>query len=182
MDVLLPQASSGWTLRALALKGEAHPRAASGARFGPDLTALGFDQAARDGQPEAGAAVARAPGGVAAPEALEHSPLRLRLEAFPGVFDSHLEASWMGFDEHRDRAVGGCVSERVRDQVEEHALNLIGRAPRDRVVADAGLELYPARPCFRLEPAQARIDQAGEFRVSQLERQRACVDAGEFEQ
>src|SRR4029453_15999282 len=182
MDVLLPQASLSRSLRALALKGKAHPRAASGARLGPDLTALGFDQPTRNGQPEAGAPIARGPRDVAAPEALEHSPFHLRPEAFPGVLDGHLEASWMGFDEHRDRAVGGCVSKRVRDQVEEHALNLIGRAPRDPIAAPSALALYPPRPGFRLQPAQARVNEPGEFGVAQLERQRARIDAGEFEQ
>src|SRR5262249_21706370 len=139
VDVLLPGASLSGSRRALALKGEADPRAASGARLGPDLTALGFDQPTRNRQPEAGAALARGPGGVTAPARSDPSPLPPRPEAFPGVLDRHLKTSRMGLDEHSDRTVGGCVSERVRDQVEQHALNLIGRAPRDRIVADAGL-------------------------------------------
>lgn len=152
---------------------------ASCARLGPDLTALGLDQPARDRQPEAGAGFARGACEVAAPEALEHSPLRLRREAVARVLDRHLQSARVGLDENGDRAVGRRVAERVRDQVEEYALHLIRRAPGDRIAGDTSLEPYPARPGLRLEPAQARRYEAGGFRLAQLERQRAGA-VGDF--
>jgi hypothetical protein len=81
---------SRWSHCAVARKRETEPRAAFRARLGPDLAALGLDQPARDRQPEPGSGFAGGPRGVAAPEALEHSPLCRGREAVAVVLDRDL--------------------------------------------------------------------------------------------
>jgi hypothetical protein len=69
----------------------------------------------------------------------------------------------MGLDAHGNRAVGGRVAERIRDEVEEHTLNLIGGAPGGRILVDAGLEPDPARSRLGPESAQARVNETREL-------------------
>src|SRR5206468_10331074 len=114
--------------------------------------------------------------------ALEHAPLPLGAQALAGVLDRHLETLRMGFHADSDRAVGGRVAECVGDEVEKHALNLIGCAPGDRILVDPGLKRDSARSRLRLESAQAVVDETGELRLAQVERQRAGVEPGELEQ
>ena len=87
-----------------------------------------------------------------------------------------------GLDQHGDRAVGGRVAERVREQVEENALDLVRRAPHRRRPVETSLETDVPPACLGLEAAHARIDEAGERRLVELERQHAGVDAGELEE
>ena len=64
-------------------------------------------------------------------------------------------------DEHGDRAVGRRVPQRVREQVEEHALDLVGRAPSaDGLAVEVGDEVDAARRRLRLEQPQADSTRA----------------------
>src|SRR5439155_796211 len=131
--------------------------------------ALRLDEAARDREPEARAP--RAPRRLAAPEALEHAGGRLGRQALARVLDGDHDALVPRAHEHRDRAVARRVPERVREQVEEHPLHLLGRAEDGRQRAlDASLEVDVSRPRLRLERAQARLDDAVELNLAELER------------
>ena len=85
-------------------------------------------------------------------------------------------------DEDRDRAVGRGVAQRVREQVVEDALDLLGLAPRPGAVVDARLHADLPRASLGLEASDARLDEAGELGVAQLERRGACVDPRELEE
>ena len=74
------------------------------------------------------------------------------------------------------------MAERVRDQVEQHALDLIGRAAARRP-SPPRLEPHAARARLRLERrAGSSSTSSRELRLPQLERQRAGVDARELEE
>ena len=82
-----------------------------------------------------------------------------------------------------DRPVRGCVAERVREQVEQDALDLLGRATRlGDAVVDRSLERDVAGARFGLEAADARLDERGERDLLELVDERAGVDAGELEE
>ena len=138
-----------------------------------------LDQAAGDGEPEP-CAVRRA-SGIGAPKSLEHAPRRLCREPRTGVLDGDTHRLVVGLDEDGDRAIVGRVAERVREQVEEYALDL-GRLAG---CCDAGvhrcIQRDAARPCLRLDAAQTRGHDGVELGPPQLELERTAVDARQFE-
>ena len=89
-----------------------------------------------------------------------------------------------GATTHGDRAVGRRVAERVREQVEEHALDLLRRAADAQAVAvhHAGLEPDLPRAPAAASAAQARRDEAARAAHRELEGERAGVDARELEE
>src|SRR5439155_14996960 len=102
---------------------EAHDRAAARPALGPDAPALSLDQAACDGEAQPGSSP-RA-GSIRSPEALERALERLRRDALARVLDADADLLLERLDEHGDGAVGRCVPERVREQVEQNALHLV---------------------------------------------------------
>src|SRR4051794_39734306 len=106
-----------------ARKPEADPRA-DGRVLEPDPAAVRLDDRAGDREAEAGAAVA--PRRVGAVEGVEDALAVLGGEAVPGVGDLDFDRAGhrLGADGHA--AVRWCVADRVLDQVEEHALELLG--------------------------------------------------------
>ena len=121
--------------------------------------------------------------GVAAPEAVEDAPGGVSGQPFARVLDRHLHFLLSRLDDDCDRAVRGGMPEGVRDQVEEDALDLVGRAAHvGAAVVEARLESHVSRPRFRLEPAQARLDEAGKLRLADLEREHACIDTRQLEE
>ncbi len=100
------------------------------------LSAVGFDEAAGDGEAEAGTGVVvfrRASAGFFASEgAVEDAGQVFGGDAFPGVgdFDAHRRAA--GRCAQGYRAVGWGVAQSVRDEVVEDSLEA-GRVHQDRV-------------------------------------------------
>ncbi len=75
------------------------------------------------------------------------------------------------------------MAERVRQEVEEHAFDLLGgHADGVELGAEPRCEGHVARLGFGLERAQAGVDERPEGRVAQLERERAGVDRRELEE
>ena len=74
------------------------------------------------------------------------------------------------------------MAEGVREQVEEHALDLLGRDRRGRLAVGVRDEVDVPRGRLGLEQAQRRVDEPGDRQLLQLERERARVDPGELEQ
>ena len=106
------------------------------------------------------------PRRIAAPEALEHAGALLREPAprrCPRPRRAPLEA--LGLQANRDRAVGGRVAKRVREQVVEHALDLLRRAAapsRRRSAAP------PACTCFASASAWSAADAGLDERRDRL--------------
>src|SRR5215208_5790228 len=139
-----------------AWEGERDSRAAFGPVLRPDAPALRLDEAPRDRQAEAGAAVALRARRVAAPESLEDAARRVVRQTLAGVLDGEAHLAVQRLDDDGDSAVGRCVPERVRQQIEEHALDLFGRAAHARVLAvRLGGDGHAAGLRLRLEPAEA---------------------------
>ena len=101
----------------------------------------------------------RRAGRIAAPEALEHPAERLGRQPLARVLDDDGHTISLGLDEDRNRAIGWRVPERVREEVEKHALDLLGRAAGDDGIVDARLEADVPRPRLGLEPAEATVDE-----------------------
>src|SRR5581483_6386179 len=156
--------------------------AAARAVLGPDAAAVRLDEPARDRQTEPGAAAA--PRGIAAPEAVEHPFFGFGREAVARVLDADADGVLrLRPYEYGDGPVGGRVPERVRQQVVEHALDLVrGAEHGPDAVLDPRLQLDAPRERLRLEAAQARVDERGERRLAELQRQCARVDPCELEQ
>ena len=74
------------------------------------------------------------------------------------------------------------MPEGVREEVVQHALDLVGGAVGGDAVADAGLERHLTRARLGLDAAQAGVDEAGQLGVAQLEGQRAAVDPRQLEE
>jgi hypothetical protein len=75
------------------------------------------------------------------------------------------------------------VPKRVRHQVVQHALDLLGRRQHARACSvDLRSETYVPGDRLRLEGSQARVHQRPEGQVAQLERQHPGVDSGELEE
>jgi hypothetical protein len=72
------------------------------------------------------------------------------------------------------------VPEGVRQQVEQHALDLLGRAQRVGRLEPA-LETDVARPRLGLEATQTGLDERQERRRTELGGERARVDPGQLE-
>src|SRR3954452_84942 len=104
---------------------EAEPRAAALAALEPDAAALRLDERTGDREPEAGAlAGSRRARTVAAPEPVEDASLRPGRHAVAGVLDGDLDLVGMVGGGDGDRAVGGRMAERVREQVVEDPLDV----------------------------------------------------------
>src|SRR5207237_5801479 len=75
------------------------------------------------------------------------------------------------------------VPDRVRQQVQEDALDLLGRDPYGRIgrIEPRG-EAYVASPRLRVERAQTARDELPELGVVQLQREGARVDPRELEE
>src|SRR5215831_20760693 len=73
------------------------------------------------------------------------------------------------------------MPERVREQVEEDSLDLVGRDADDGIGGDACAKLDVARPRLGLERAHAARDQLTHRRVAQLQSERAGVDPRQLE-
>ena len=88
----------------------------------------------------------------------------------------------LGCDDDRDRSVGRGVAQRVREQVEQHALDLVGR---DRHVGAAASIVDSSRTlrarASRIDGAEARVDDVAELRRSSSVSD-AGVDARELEE
>src|SRR5207302_1691636 len=93
--------------------------------LGPDPAAVRFNQALGDRQPEPRSAAAA--GAVGAPEPLEHPRGCFRRQSLAAVLDTEEQVGGAPLDPHRNRAVGGGVAQRVGHEVEENALELVGR-------------------------------------------------------
>ena len=78
---------------------------------------------------------------ISAPEALEHARTCLGVETLAGVLDGDPYFSCERLDPNRDRAVAGGVSQRVGEQVHEHALDLLGRETGGQLFVDVAGEL-----------------------------------------
>jgi hypothetical protein len=164
-------------------KGKGYPRPAALAVLGPDPAAVRLHEAARDCQPEPGAAARVRARLVLAPEPVEHPLRRVRGEPIAAVFDRDDHMVGIRLDDDRDLAVGRRVAHRVREQVHENALDLVRRDPHDRVGrSDPRLELDLARASLRAERVQAARDELAERGVSHLQRERAGVDPGQLEE
>jgi hypothetical protein len=74
------------------------------------------------------------------------------------------------------------VAQRVDEQTPQNALEIVGCAADGRRAGGARLEPHVSASRLRLEATDARIDETPERNVSQLERQRACVDARVLEE
>ena len=106
-------------------------------------------QALRDREAEAGAAARVGAGIVVSPEALEHpggstgsEPVALVLDRDDGVIGIRL-------DDDCNRPVRRRVADRVRQQVHQHPLKLLGSRGDDRVRVDPRLDV----PAKRLDAA-----------------------------
>src|SRR5439155_3869533 len=109
-------------------KREGEAGAALGPILGPDATALCFDEATRYRQAKARTAARARTRGVAAPEAFEHPLLRFLREPDARVLDRHLEHASAPSRTDDDRAIRWGVPQRIGDEIEEHALHMLGRA------------------------------------------------------
>ena len=75
------------------------------------------------------------------------------------------------------------MSQRVGDEVQEHALHVLRRAADvGQSLVELALEVNLPRPRFGLETAHAVGDERWQLRLAQLERERARVDSSELEQ
>ena len=153
-----------------------------GALLGPDRAALGFDQPPGDREAEARTAVCLS-GRVVSPEPVEHPPGGFRCEAFARVLDRDPDVIEGCGERHCDRPVGRRVVKGVREQVQQDALDLRGRAAGlGDAVVDASLQRDVSGAGLGLEAADAGLDDGGERDLLQLVDERACVDAGELEE
>src|SRR5262249_43769895 len=110
-----------------------------GAILGPDSAAVRLDEAARDRKAET-AAAGRA-GPIGPPEALEHAAERLGREPRSRVLDADQDVVESPLEVDRDRAVRGSVAKRVRQEVGEPALALLGCDARARLAVEVGDEV-----------------------------------------
>ena len=75
------------------------------------------------------------------------------------------------------------MAERVRDQVEEHALDLVGGDRRGRLAVRVRHELDVAAPPPRAASSrQRRVDETRDGKLLELEGERAGVDPRQLEQ
>ncbi len=133
-------------------------------------------------RPEPGAAARARARVVGAPEALEHPLRAARREPVAVVLDGYEHSVPVLLDHDRDLAVGPRVAERVREQVHEHALHLVGRHGDDWVGGHPRPQPHAARRRVGLERVHAGRHEVGERSLLQLERERAGVDPREHEQ
>jgi len=141
---------------------------------------MGFDEPARGRQPEAG--TARRSSTVAAPEALEHALTRFGVETIARVLYRELHLVVEGFDANGDGPVSGRVLKRVRQQVHEHPLDLLGSEPVCDPLVDLGGKANLTQPRLSLHAAEAERDDRGDRQVPELESERAGVYLGQLEQ
>jgi hypothetical protein len=135
----------------------------------------------RDGEPDARAAGRARPRRVVAPEEVEHAPSGELRDAVAGVVDRDEHAAVVRLRENGDRAAVGRVAHRVREQVKQHALDLLGRHANRNV---RRLRLEPDLACVRLgaQRSHRARDQLFERAVPQLERYGACVEQRHLEE
>ena len=108
--------------------------------------------------------------------------MRLIAETFARVFDADLDLVRQRLDAHRHGAVGRCVPEGVRHEVEENALDLLRCEDRGHSIVDVSDERHVPEPRLGLDSAQARVDDRCEWRDVQFERQNPGVDPRQLEQ
>src|SRR5207244_9913776 len=112
----------------------------------PDLAALCLHEAARDREAQAGSAAGGGACGVAAPEAVEDPRLCVGRNPLAAVLDRDADAVRLRLEDDGDGPVRRRVAQRVRQQVEEDALDLLWCAGhRGRRHVDAPLEPYVPR-------------------------------------
>ena len=141
---------------------------------------MGLHEPAGDGEAEPAAGCGA--GGVLPPEAVEHAAQHGCREPLSGVLHRHPDLALVRLDEHGDRPVGAGVAERVRQDVEEHPLDLVRRTAGGEVGLDPGLDVDVPGTCFGLAPAEAGCDHAVKLGVAELEPERTLVELGELEE
>src|SRR5207237_4361949 len=101
---------------------------------------------------------------------------RFGWDSFAGVLDADAHLLAGRFDQDGDRAVGGRVAKGVGEQVEENALDLVGRAAHRWRAVETSLEMDVSPVCFRLQAANARIDEPVKRSLRQFDREHTGVD------
>jgi hypothetical protein len=134
-------------------------------------------------QPEAGPAGRARACAVASPEPLEHSLRGARRQSDARVLDGDEHVIVVRLDDDRNGTIARRVAQRVREQVEQHALDLVRRHP-NRGAARVHARLQPdvAAAGLGVDRSQARRDQVSERRFPPFEREHTRVDQGELEE
>src|SRR6266516_2193632 len=107
---------------------EGDPGAPALAGLRPDLAAVRLDEPACYREAQTGARLSGRARAVCAPEPIEHAARRLGGDSLARVLDAHPHLVRVRRENDGDRTVRRRVPQRVREQVREHALDLLRRA------------------------------------------------------
>src|SRR6266481_1453281 len=143
--------------------------------FSPDRSPLRFDKAARDCEPEPGVPRRVISGRVGPPEALEDELACTLRYPVPTILDSHSHTVFLAGDANDDRAVVRGVAQRIREEIPQDPIDLVGIAPGNR---GRCVELQPYAPARRVgfQGVDAFLSEICDLDVTRRERECPGLD------